>query len=246
MEPILLSEIPGLDEAVRQALRDERDIRARPFLPLPAVIAGVPLLPLTLRHYVLLEAVGSPFLAHDRGQLGDVLQFLWIFSANHVCPSPWLSLREVKSTRQAFMRRIYRRAARCLLGKVCAKMRAYVGEALFECAKAQASGNDLDGPRPATHIAAAIIDEFAAVYGWPDENLDARGQPDRTHPGIFDIPVARLMQYRRAGFQREHPRRALPNPLSDGVERRFLQKHQAKAARRSRASQRSRTSESIE
>jgi hypothetical protein len=234
MDPILLDDIPGLKEARERATEREHEIRRGPFLPLPKVIAGVSLLPMTLRHYVHLDAVGSPFLIHEFGALEDVLQFLWLLSPDYVQPSPRLRLPDVRKRRAAFLRKIKPRAGRCVLGRVCKKIRALVEETLFECPK---PGRRRDAEtRSIAHIAACLVDEFAGKYGWPDEILDEHGQPDRCNPGIMDKPLGRLFQYRRCRTARENPGAEQPNPLSDGSDRIQIQKfnqRQAKKAKRS-------------
>lgn len=232
MDPVLLSDIPGLDDFVRRATQREEDIRRRPFLPVANVIAGVPLLPLTLRHYTYLEAVQSPFLLHEFGELGDVLQFLWICSTEFVFPTPWVPLKEVKEARRLFFRRIHRRAGRCKLGNVCRKIRQMIDQALFECPKGRGRTGEV---RPSiAHIAAFLIDEFRE-FGRP-ERLTDRGLPDYREPGIFDMPLARLFQYRRCVTAREHPGAALPNPMSDGAESAFIRKFAKRRSKRKGAS----------
>jgi hypothetical protein len=126
-------------------------------------------------------------------------------------------MREVKTARSAFIGRI---ATRVRFGPALREIDAYLDAALFD----RPSGGDSTA-RPDVSFAAALVDEIASNYGWPDEVLDARGQPV-WNAGILDKPLARLCQYRRRIWRRDAARLGhdltLPNRLSDRVAQDFL------------------------
>jgi len=68
----LLEQIPGLREAIEQ----EQTIRDASFLELPERVCGFDVPPLTLRHVLALEAVGSPLVCGGRPMPHDFAAFL--------------------------------------------------------------------------------------------------------------------------------------------------------------------------
>lgn len=212
---MLLSTIPGYTAAVARALAVEDATRQRAFLPFARTIAGAQVCQLTLRHFTLLYAAGSPFLLPARSAfpatLEEALQFLWIVSPAHRSPDR-ATLAEVKRARAAWLRSVWPRARRAKLGRVCREIRALIDEALFD--REKSSGDSSDAP--IAFFAAAIIDEFAGAYGW---------LPD----AILDLPLAVLFQLRRCRTQRANPEAVILNRLSNAVGTAIIARFAARA-----------------
>jgi len=214
---MLLSKIPGYTAAVARAAAQEETLRRRAFLPHTTALCGVPVRAFTPRHFLILDELASPFLTGTTAGPEHVAQFFWIVSPAFLLPSPEVPMREVKTARSAFIGRI---ATRVRFGPALREIDAYLDAALFD----RPSGGDSTA-RPDVSFAAALVDEIASNYGWPDEVLDARGQPV-WNAGILDKPLARLCQYRRRIWKRDAARLGhdltLPNRLSDRVAQDFL------------------------
>ena len=215
---MLLSKIPGYTAAVARAAAQEETLRRRAFLPHTTALCGVPVRAFTPRHFLILDELASPFLSGQTIGPVDVAQFFWITSPSFLLPSPEISLRLVKTARSEFISGI---ANRVRFGQALREIDAYLDAALFD--RPSAGGDST--ARPDVSFAAALIDEIASNYGWPDEVLDNRGQPV-WNAGILDKPLARLCQYRRRIWRRDAARLgqdlSLPNRLSDAAARNFL------------------------
>jgi hypothetical protein len=218
----LEDELPGLKAAEAKAAARETELRERTWLPLNPLICGVSVLPLTLRHFTLLHTAQSPLVVGAPGDFQQCMQFLWIVSPGHIYPTAWIPLKEVRAAREAWTRKIWPRLRRRNLGAVCKAILLFVEEALFDLGKSSASDEETgEAGRSTTHFNASLIDEFGDAYGWLPQVLDARGLPLRDQ-GIRDMPLAQLIQLRRARTARKYPNAVLANPLSDSVAPRML------------------------
>lgn len=188
-------------------------MRERAFLPFARSICGVPVLPLTLRHLTILHAIASPLVVGGEGDLGACAQLLWFISPENLLPSPWVSAREVRAVRKAWTARIWPKLTRRgrTLGALIKAIGQHVSEAMFDVSRPRGRR---DSTPASTHFCAAVIDEFAAAYGWPVQTLDARGQPVHMG-GILDTPFAQLVQIRRCRTLRTVPGASLTNPRQD-------------------------------
>lgn len=213
---MLLKDLPGYEQAVGRALEREESVRALPFLPRSALIAGVPVLALTPRHFALLYAVRSPLACGRGGDFDDCLQFLWIASPDYLTPSAQITAADVRQTFRAWLARRWPRLRRRKLAPLNRAIRRHLDDALFD----RASGGGSD-ERPIAHLCASLVDEFAAAYGWLPEVLDSRGQPI-PGAGILDMPLAALFQYRRCRHQRLDTAH-VGNRLSDAVVKKLTQ-----------------------
>jgi len=229
---MLLSQIPGYTAAVARAAAQEETLRRRAFLPHTTALCGVPVRAFTPRHFLILDELASPFLTGAIAGPEHVAQFFWVVSPAFLLPSPEVSLRAVDAARTAYIagvekevrgkvRRVGGIATRVRFGPALREIDAYLDAALFD----RPSGGKDSTARPDVSFAAALVDEIASNYGWPDEVLDARGQPV-WNAGILDKPLARLCQYRRRIWKRDAARLGhdltLPNRLSDAAARDFL------------------------
>lgn len=65
---------------IRNAYQEQEQYRNYAFLGIPYVVAGVSILPLTLRKMLFLESVGNPFVCGGKANSEDSIQFLWCCS----------------------------------------------------------------------------------------------------------------------------------------------------------------------
>lgn len=217
---MLLKNIPGYKKAVDAAVRQEQTLRRRAFLPHVSAIGKLPVRAFTPRHFLILDELESPFLSGTNPGPEHLAQFLWVVSPEFLIPSPETPLREVQKARAAFVARI----ARLKFDATLKSINTYIDDALFD----RSSGGD-DDDRPLACWVAGIINDVAGAYGWPDEILDARGQPI-FGAGIMDKPFARLCQYRRMIWLSKYPDINLPNRLSDAAGRRAIRRYTEKGA----------------
>jgi hypothetical protein len=188
--------------------------------------------PLSLRMFLQLCAVRSPFLVGGAIRPEHVAQVLWRLSpqydARNNLPLPLpLNLKradeeveeeEELSPRQRFIASIaalpFRPAVRAIS--------RFLDRMLIDRPPSRGGG---DGSKADTSFAAALIHTLASAYGWSDDQ-------------ILDTPMPRLFQYIRK-IQREAAAehgQALPtfNPLRDRLTKRLTEKFMA--ARKSSSS----------
>ncbi len=160
-------------EEYRKAIAAERFSRNVAFCDLPLDICGVPVRPLTLRHIVLLETIGSPFLVGGRATFVDVAGFLWLVSTRYS---------------QSKLRRwwFYRSIRKLKFDKAVDGIREYTDSALAD----MPGGSG--GKTNASYYASAVglIDLFASEYGWSMKET-------------MGSPMAQLLQCRNRIFHRQ-------------------------------------------
>jgi hypothetical protein len=226
---MLLSEIPGLQKAVQRAQLREDAMRVLPFLPHAAALAGIPLRPLTPRHFTLLCVCRSPFVFGRDADFDAALQFLWILSPDYVQPSPQFPLAAVRSARKAWQASIWPKVRKLRLQRVNRVLKEHLDDALFDAPKSDGSNE-----APVAHLCALLVDEFASAYpGWVPQTFDTRGQPI-PGGGILDLPFAELLQYRRARTARagRHPGVSHVDRVKLAHVRKYNAAQKAKAAKR--------------
>jgi len=133
---------------------------------------------LTIRRYVLLDHLQSPFLLGCANRLPtkeDVIVFLWIMNPNFD-PRP-------KKARQ-FARRNFFRLLRWR--KLAMEIADLIIKSM-ESMEMPSSEKSNEGPNP--EWVAQIVDGAASQYGWSETQ-------------IFDLPLSRAMAYMRALAQR--------------------------------------------
>ncbi len=215
-----LEDYPGYKEAFAKACRKEASLRSLAFFPAPPLLCGVPVLPFTPRHFIILDQAGSPWFGHPSSDIaGEICQFLWVVSPGFVVPSRDCPLAEVRRRRKAFLGKVWPTARKRLASKCGAEIDAYIEGALFD----RDCGGGSDSGPAAVHFAASLIDEFGAAYGW-------------TADQTLDTPFAQLFQLRRARRLRQDADATLVNRLSDQVEKEVIRRHlareQAKATKK--------------
>lgn len=178
------SAVPGLMEAVAR----EQINRDAAFLPINETICGFELLPMTLRHYVILLIARNPLLGDAVPSPVQLAQFLWILSPDY-------------SPKGGFRRwRILRRCRKLIPkgGKNSFKQFGRVAEVIEACRKyVDDTFSDTPSRKPSNGFkpshcsdAATICACFAREFGWKDEYT-------------LSMPLKRIFQYLR-DIQRHH------------------------------------------
>lgn len=171
-------EIPGYASAVAH----ERLNRNAAFLGLADRVCGIDVSPMTLRHYVCLESIGSPYVCGGDITSEDTLAAVWLISPDYDPKN--------NSARKAFCKRI----STYKVADAMREMNDYVSSA-FEDAPASAGGNTVQY----YSTAASLVDLFAREYGWQLNE-------------ILDLPLAVLFQLVKAIIARTDPDAILFNP----------------------------------
>jgi len=184
--------IPGFREAVEKENR-ERDV---PWLGLTEFIAGVEVLPFTPRHYLILTAIGSPFLLGGAPTAVEVIQFLWIVSPGFI---PGRSMC-ARWHRWKFVRR-----NRKLDWASAVKAIDDYLDGAFE----NAIGGSVSAKSYFSSLA-GIVDCMASEYGWTEDE-------------ILKTPFKKLFQLNRSRRMRTDPDVTLVNP-SDRLKSEYLLK----------------------
>lgn len=78
----------NLHRALSRAKRIEDSLRERAFLPVTENINGVTVKQLTLRHFIILLQLKSPFVSGGPRRIEDVGQFLWVVSPQYDADDP--------------------------------------------------------------------------------------------------------------------------------------------------------------
>ena len=243
---MLLRDIPGYERAIARARKKETFIRLAPFVPQDRRAAGIPILPLTLGHYILLALIQSPLLVSSDAGAVDCINYLWIVSPDYLGPgSPVTArvteLRQAKKRRPAYHPQITTledaRQARVLwlaeygprllkylereggVTRLAKRLHAEVKEALYDCQKSAESDSS---NRHAVHFAPSLLDEFASEYGW-------------SRAEILREPLSALLQERRGKTLRKNPETTLSSP-SDKAGIAVIRKHVARQQKKSQMS----------
>ena len=179
--------IPGYREAVKR----ESDIRDEAFLGLTVDICGLSCVPMSARHFVALDLIGSPLLAAEPlayATPADVAVFLWLLSPGY---SPHARIR-----RWRFIRRC---RPLPFVQAVC-EIQAFIRDTFQDAPPADTCPDA--GPAYYSH-AVNFVHTFASAYGWSEE-------------AILTMPLRRAFQYMRRLTKQANPKATLFN-TSDRV-----------------------------
>jgi hypothetical protein len=144
----LLEQIPGLEAAIAHETR----VRAVSFLAFPEVICGIDVPPMTLRHYLLLAALGSPFINGGRVEPYDVAAFFICVTGKNQGVAKWRLLRQIAQLK----------ANEALDG-----IESYLAES-FQDAPAETRN---ESQTSYFSFAAGLVDLFASQYGWAQAEI---------------------------------------------------------------------------
>lgn len=200
-----LNEIPGYTKAIARADRLEDYWREFAFLGLTQTLRFgekkcLEVHLLTLRMFIQLCAVRSPFLVGGAILPQHVAQILWRLSPEYDARD-----REKRAQFVGEIRTIaFLRAVRVI--------HRYIERMLID---RPASSSKNDGSKSDTSAAAALVHALASAYGWSDDQ-------------VLDLPMPRLFQYLRR-IERARTMEAgneIPtfNPLRDKLAKRVTDK----------------------
>lgn len=158
-------------------------------------ICGVPVKPLSLRHFTLLVAIGSPFVCAGELTATEAARFIWIVSAVR-CRN------DTAQARDRFLKSI--RGLNFV--HACQGISRYLDEAFQDSPGGGSSNRPLS-----TSFAAVLVDMIAREYGWRESD-------------ILDMPLRRLFQYLRCIRHHHDPDAVFVNP-SDAVRRRWVKEN---------------------
>jgi len=207
-----LSQIPGYDRALRRAGALEDSWREFPFLGITDSICGIDVNLLTLRMFIQLCNVRSPFLVGGPIGPGDIAVFLWRLSpqydgAQRTAPPTRAKGRARHSVRAAFVASIIDLS----YGQTRRAINRFLDRMLIDKPAVT------DGPSSPTDVsfAASFIHQVASAYGWSEDT-------------ILDLPMPALFQYVRE-IQRDKAAAAGKsrpkfNPLRSRLTRKALAK----------------------
>jgi hypothetical protein len=167
------SQVPGYAEAVNveQANRDVA------FLATTPPICGVPIVHLSLRHWVQLIGCRNRFIRGERPEPSDVAMFLWFLSPDY-------------STDAAARAKFVAERVRPLeFIDVTREIYVYLNRVFQDIPQ----GNGGSDGKSYTAPVASMVDLLAHEYGWDDER-------------ILSLPLARLFQYLRRIEKRNDPK----------------------------------------
>jgi hypothetical protein len=142
----------GIIPGYRKAVQLEFDERREAFLDLADDLAGVEVRPFTLRHALILESIGSPFLCGGVIAPADVAIFLWVISKTY--------LIDVNGKE-----RVIAQCRDLPFEVTCQAIHDYLDAAL---ADSPAGGKAQDS---CVAWPAQFVDTFAREYGWSDETI---------------------------------------------------------------------------
>jgi hypothetical protein len=201
MHPSLAS-IPGYADALKR----ERDVRDVGILNVNTRICGVEVRQMTLRDWLVLDAIDCELLGGNYMDMVEVVRFMWFMSPKFNPKSKWKRWR--------FTRRLGRMNAKDL-SIACEK---YVRDVFIDTPMTIVSKGD-QWTAPLVSFAASIIHTLADFYGWSKNEIMGM-----TVKEIFQY--MKLINIRRQAEIGEKP--ILANP-SDEVKMKAIAEHRAKA-----------------
>ena len=188
-----LRDILGYSRACERAERIERYRRDFAFLGITETLRfgygySLEVNQLTLRMFIQLCAVGSPFLVGGNIRPEHILQFLWRIS-------PQYELRREVENAQEFAAALKQLPFK---GAIRAINR-YIDRQLMDRPPTAVARNDT---KPDTSFAASMVHQLASHYSWSGEE-------------ILDLPLARSFQYLRKIHRSQDPDMGFWNPIRD-------------------------------
>lgn len=175
--------VPGYREAVEH----ENTLRDAAFLEVPETICGIEVLPMTPRHFILLDAIGCPCVRGGTTSAEEIARFLWIISPEFRTVKTWFD-RRVRA-------RFVRRCRKINVAEADKQIETYIEEAFQDSPGAQSgAAKVLDWS-----WIAALVHQSAAHYHWSESD-------------ILNLPLKRLFQYSRICKREENPRAIFFNP----------------------------------
>lgn len=144
------AEVPGYKEAVER----ENALRESAALGITETICGIEVLPLNVKHLILLEGCDSPFFSGGAPEATDIGKFFWIVSPRY-SRRPGLRCRL-----------LMRKVRRLQYVNAVQGINDYMEEACHDMLGTSGSER-----RAFAGLAAFIIHTLAYNYGWTDEQI---------------------------------------------------------------------------
>lgn len=154
--------IPGLGAARER----ESHLRDASYLDLPTVIGTVPIVPMTLRHWVVLDGIDSPFLRRHLPDPHDVPMFLWVLNRKFSAGDSWRRRRFIRSCRSL----PFPQAVAAIIG--------YVNDTFNDSPPTSGNGKGI----PCVSFVATVVHRLAFHYHWSEAE-------------ILSLPIKRAFQY---------------------------------------------------
>ncbi len=210
--------IPGYAKSVIK----ERTVRDASFLGITESIGPFEVLPLTLRHYIVLRLVGNPLIRGGTPSPNDVKNLLWLLSPNYTTSGPsrkrfdrrcrrlfypprFMALFNTRFSRAWYEMRRTRQLERA--ARIIDTIRAFVAESMQDRPPTQQTTvYEIDYYSDGAYFCAL----FGAEFGWSEAQT-------------LDMPLKRLFQYLNVMKVRSGSNIPLCNP-SDSVRAEWLRK----------------------
>ena len=195
-----MAESIDYNAAVGEALAREKNARDASWADVRPCIGGREFLPLTIRHYLALDAVDSPFIRGGGMPTPEQLcQFLWVIAP------------EFSTDSGAMLN--FAKAIGGLPFEATVKECFELVEVTFMDSP-QGDGST-SGPSFVSWVA-SIVDALGSEYGWMPRD-------------IIDMPLRQVFQLLRAIRRRHDPKAMLFNTMSDRARLAWLESLQPKA-----------------
>lgn len=177
----------------RAAVEREAFVRNVAFLPVTETMCDMEVVPLTIRKWLLLEVVKSPFVVGGLPRPVDLVQFLWCLSPAYAPNRRWRRLLLARRCRR------FRGVPEFI--QAVDEVREFIREAWQDGPGSSPGEHDV----PYYSYAASLVARFGKEFGWP---------PDVT----MDLNLKIALQLIKALKQASQPDCILHNP-SDKVRR---------------------------
>jgi len=156
---MLLRDLPAYQVALAQE-REERDLAV---LASSRTVGGVDIRPITVKDYLTLSAIGSPYLVGGQRVPLAALQFLTFMSVGFCRPEDgrlraWLNRRKV-----------LRQMRRYGIEKAMVEVEEFLDLAWMDSPGSSTEGGD--AAVPCTSVFVSIIDSLASVYHWTPDTI---------------------------------------------------------------------------
>ena len=196
-----MSEEIDYGQRILDAVAREKSLRDAAWLDLPARICGMEFRQMTVRHYLVLDGVDSPFVRGGIPTPEQLAQFLWIVSPSFT-PDEGEALRFTKEI------------GKLPFTQAVQESLAYVEQTFLDAP--QGAKRD-DGSPDYFSWLSSIVDALGSEYGWkPFE--------------IMEMPLRQVFQLLRVIRRRHDPKAVLFNNLSDRAKLDWVQSMKKKAA----------------
>ena len=177
MKSLALREIPGLAEALASAKSNQLVTRENSLLNLSYDLCGLKARTMTIRDYVLLQRIGSPFIRRVEPTMDDLAIFLWVLSPQF---NKWLG-RKWFAFLQPVAAFFHGRKVRRVFGKnipetseaVVVKCFEYIDKMFYDSPPALANGQE-----SCLCYLTGWFDAIQSEYQFPSEQVWNMGLPE--------------------------------------------------------------------